>query len=121
MDDAWAEYLGMLNHELAAYFAGLRLRYRTGILSNSVVGAREREQALYGFEDMCDTIVYSHEVGWRKPDPRIYWAVCDRLETAPGTLCWSTMSRRTLLAPGRSVCRRSRSPTLCRPSWISTR
>lgn len=84
MDDAWAEYLGTLNHELAAYFAGLRPRYRTGILSNSFVGAREREQALYGFEDMCDTIVYSHEVGWRKPDPRIYWAVCDRLETAPG-------------------------------------
>ena len=84
MDDVWAEYLGTLNRELAAYFAGLRPRYRTGILSNSFVGAREREQALYGFEDMCDTIVYSHEVGWRKPDPRVYHAVCDRLETPAG-------------------------------------
>ena len=62
---------------------GLRPRYRTAILSNSFVGAREREQALYGFEDMCDTIVYSHEVGWRKPDPRIYHAVCDGLGCAP--------------------------------------
>ena len=70
MDDVWAEYLGTLNGELASYFAGLRPRYRTGILSNSFVGAREREQALYGFEDMCDVIVYSHEVGWLKPDPR---------------------------------------------------
>ena len=83
MDDAWAEYLGTLNHELATYFAGLRPRYRTAILSNSFVGAREREQALYGFEDMCDTIVYSHEVVWRKPDPRIYHAVCDGLGCAP--------------------------------------
>jgi epoxide hydrolase-like predicted phosphatase len=83
MDDAWTEYLGTLNRELADYFAGLRPRMRTGILSNSVVGAREREQALYGFEDMCDLIVYSHEVGWRKPDPRIYRAVCEGLGCAP--------------------------------------
>jgi epoxide hydrolase-like predicted phosphatase len=83
MGDAWAEYLGTLNHELAAYFAGLRPRYRTGILSNSFVGAREREQELYGFEDMCDVIVYSHEVGLLKPDPRSYHAVCERLGCAP--------------------------------------
>ena len=83
MDDAWTEYLGTLNHELAAYFASLRPRVSTGIVSNSVVGAREREQELYGFEDMCDVIVYSHEVGWRKPDPRIYHAACDRLGCAP--------------------------------------
>ena len=72
MDDFWGEYLGTLNDELTAYFASLRPAYRTGIVSNSFVGAREREQAAYGFEDLCDTIVYSHEVGCRKPDPRIY-------------------------------------------------
>lgn len=83
MDDLWAEYVGTLNHDLATFFAGLRPRYRTGILSNSFVGAREREQALYGFEDMCDVIVYSHEVGWLKPDPRIYHAVCEQLCCAP--------------------------------------
>jgi epoxide hydrolase-like predicted phosphatase len=83
MDDLWAEYVGTLNAELAAYFAGLRPRYRTGILSNSFVGAREREQALYGFEDMCDVIVYSHEVGYVKPDPRIYHAVCGGLGCSP--------------------------------------
>ena len=43
------------------------------------MGAREREQALYGFEDLCDEIVYSHEVGCRKPDPRIYEIACERL------------------------------------------
>lgn len=83
MDDAWAEYLGSLNSELADYFARLRPRYRTGILSNSFVGAREREQAAYGFEDMCDAIVYSHEAGYLKPDERGYHLICSRLAVAP--------------------------------------
>jgi epoxide hydrolase-like predicted phosphatase len=83
MDDIWAEYLGTLNEELAIFFAGLRPRYRTGILSNSLVGARERERAAYGLEDLCDVLVYSHEEGMAKPDPRFYRLVCDRLEVGP--------------------------------------
>ncbi len=83
MNDVWAEYLGTLNRELADYFGRLRPLYRTGILSNSFVGAREREQAAYGFEDMCDVIVYSHEVGCLKPTPQIYHVVCERLGVPP--------------------------------------
>ncbi len=83
MSDVWAEYLGALNYELADYFASLRPRVKTGILSNSFVGAREREQAAYGFEDMCDALVYSHEAGFMKPDARIYHLVCERLEVDP--------------------------------------
>lgn len=83
MDDMWDEYVGHLNEDLARYFAGLRPRYCTGILSNSFVGAREREQALYGFEDMCDSVVYSHEEGVMKPDPRAYRIASARLEVEP--------------------------------------
>jgi epoxide hydrolase-like predicted phosphatase len=83
MNDAWAEYLGSLNRPLAEYFRRLRPRFRTGILSNSFVGAREREQDGYGFQDMCDTIVYSHEVGHLKPEPVVYGIVCERLGVAP--------------------------------------
>jgi epoxide hydrolase-like predicted phosphatase len=83
MDDVWAEYVGSLNGELAAYFASLRPRYKTAILSNSLVGAREREQQAHRFHEMCDVIVYSHEVGLRKPDARIYHLVCDLLDVAP--------------------------------------
>lgn len=83
MADLWAEYLGTLNVELAAYFGGLRPRYRTGILSNSFVGAREREEARYGFGDLCDTIAYSHEEGLAKPDPLIYALTCARLGVRP--------------------------------------
>ena len=79
MADLWREYLGTANTELIEYARGLRPRYRTGILSNSFVGAREREQAAYGFEDLVDEIVYSHEAGMSKPDRRIYALVCSRL------------------------------------------
>jgi putative hydrolase of the HAD superfamily len=83
MADLWAEYLGTLNGELAAYFAGLRPRYKTGILSNSFVGAREREHAQYGFGDLCDCIVYSHEEGMRKPQRAFYELACTRLGVQP--------------------------------------
>lgn len=83
MDDAWSEYVGTLNHELAEYCSHLRPGYRTAILSNSFVGARGREEELYGFGELCDVVVYSHEEGCLKPDPRIYHAVCDRLGVAP--------------------------------------
>ena len=79
MSDIWREYLGTANTELIGYVRQLRPRCRTGILSNSFVGAREREQAAYGFEDLVDEIVYSHEAGMSKPDPRIYALVCARL------------------------------------------
>lgn len=81
--DIWADYLGILNTELYAFFSDLRPRYRTGIISNSFVGAREREQELYRFSKIMDDIVYSHEVGMEKPDPRIYHLACERLGVRP--------------------------------------
>jgi epoxide hydrolase-like predicted phosphatase len=84
MADMWREYVGTANTELIGYARGLRPRYLTGILSNSFVGAREREQAAYGFEELVDDIVYSHEAGMAKPDPRVYALVCERLGARPG-------------------------------------
>jgi epoxide hydrolase-like predicted phosphatase len=86
MTDVWREYLGTANTELIGYARRLRPRYRTAILSNSFVGAREREQVAYGFEDLVDEIVYSHEVGMGKPDPRIYALVCARLGVQPAEM-----------------------------------
>jgi putative hydrolase of the HAD superfamily len=83
MADLWREYLGTPNTELIDYVRRLGPRYRTGILSNSFVGAREREQQAYGFEDLVDEIVYSHEAGMSKPDPRIYALACTRLDVRP--------------------------------------
>lgn len=86
MAHMWREYLGTLNVELTDYFRGLRPRYRTGIISNSFVGAREREQELYRFHEIADPIIYSHEVGIAKPDPRIYELTCERMGVQPGEM-----------------------------------
>jgi len=86
MQDSWHEYVGTLNVELTAYFARLRPRYRTAIISNSFVGAREREQELYQFADLCDLIIYSHEVGVAKPERRIFELACAQLGVLPAEM-----------------------------------
>ncbi|WP_443058111.1 HAD family hydrolase [Streptomyces sp. NBC_00820] len=83
MADLWAEYLGTPNTELIEYVRVLRPRCRLGILSNSFVGAREREAAAYGFGELVEEIVYSHEIGVRKPDPRAFGITCARLGVTP--------------------------------------
>ena len=84
--DFWDVYLGELNGELAGYFSGLRPRYRTALLSNSFVGARKREQERFHFDEMTDLIIYSHEEGMAKPDPRIFALTCTRLDVQPGEI-----------------------------------
>lgn len=86
MDDVWKEYLCTLNVELANYFRSLRPKYKTAIISNSFVGAREKEAEHYQFDTICDFIIYSHEVGLSKPDPRIFVLACERLGLQPNEI-----------------------------------
>ena len=83
LDDYWRWYVGTLDHTLLDWFAGQRPERLTAILSNSGPGARERERC-HGFEDVTDDIVYSHEVGLAKPDPRAYELVTRRLGVKAG-------------------------------------
>ncbi|WP_197725445.1 HAD family phosphatase [Actinoplanes sp. OR16] len=83
MADMWEQYLGRPNTALIAFVRGLRPACRTGILSNSFVGAREREQQRYGLSDLVDEVIYSHEEGMNKPDPRLWELTCRRLGSAP--------------------------------------
>ncbi len=86
MADLWEEYLGELNVELAAYFASLRPRYQTAILSNSFAGARGKEQERYQFAEICDHLIYSHEEGMVKPERRIFELTCERLGVQPAEI-----------------------------------
>ncbi|NUR60982.1 MAG: HAD-IA family hydrolase [Catenulispora sp.] len=80
MEEMWVEYLGTYNAELADYWKARRAEgYATAIISNSFVGAREREEEAYRFSELTDLIVYSHEVGLKKPDPAIYELCLERL------------------------------------------
>jgi epoxide hydrolase-like predicted phosphatase len=69
--------------ELVEYFRDLRPKYQTAIISNSFAGAREKEAEHYQFDTLCDFILYSHEVGLQKPDPRIFSLACERLGLQP--------------------------------------
>lgn len=84
MQDMWDWYCGELDERMVDFVAGLRPRYTTAILSNSADGARREEQSRYGLADLVDIIVYSHEVGMAKPDPRVFALTCERLGVAPG-------------------------------------
>ncbi len=83
MREMWDWYCGRLNVPLADYFRRLRPRYLTAILSNSFVGARREEQQRHQVEDLCDLIIYSHEVGVAKPDRRIFELTWQRLGVQP--------------------------------------
>jgi epoxide hydrolase-like predicted phosphatase len=88
MADMWDWYCGELDAELVRFAAGLRPRFKTGILSNSVDGARREEQGRYQFEQLVDVIVYSHEAGVAKPDTRAFRLLCDRLGVHPQELVY---------------------------------
>ena len=83
MTEMWDAYCGELDVAMRDFAASLRPSYKTGILSNSADGARREEQRRYGFEQLVDVIVYSHEVGLAKPDPEIFRLAARRLGVLP--------------------------------------
>ncbi|HEX6876719.1 MAG TPA: HAD family phosphatase [Nocardioidaceae bacterium] len=83
MAEMWDAYCGELDVPMRDFAASLRPTYRTGILSNSADGAWREEQRRYGFEELVDVIVYSHEVGLAKPDPQVFQLTEARLGVEP--------------------------------------
>lgn len=88
MAEFWDWYCGELDSELAGYAGRLRPRVGTGILSNSLAGAREQEQSRYGFAQLVDVVLYSDEIGLAKPDPRAYQLLCAELNVEPAELAF---------------------------------
>lgn len=82
MADYWRWYVGSVDPVMLAWFARQRPTLRTGILSNSSPGAREAERR-WGFEDITDVLVYSHEIGAKKPDPQAFAVTTERLAVKP--------------------------------------
>lgn len=83
MADVWKEYVGTPNVELINYAKSLQSKYKVAIISNSFVGAREKEEDLYHFSELADPIIYSHEVGISKPERRIYEITWEQLGVQP--------------------------------------
>lgn len=77
--EMWDEYCGSLNTELFGYAAALRPRAGVAILSNSVDGARREEERRFGFSEVFDPILYSHETGLLKPESEAYENALERM------------------------------------------
>jgi glucose-1-phosphatase len=63
--------------------ASLRPRFRLAALSNSNELHWERNTNDLGIDDLFDVAISSHQVGFCKPDPRIYRAALRRLDVSP--------------------------------------
>lgn len=83
LEDMWDQYLGEPDTRLFDWLHQHRATYKTGLVSNSFIGARERENDKNNLSGLVDTIVYSHEVGSLKPDAKIYLEACQRLDVTP--------------------------------------
>ena len=69
------------NTDLLVFIRKLRAEYKTGVISNSTLGARERVKE-YINDDTFDVIMFSDEEGVAKPDPEIYRRALSQLEVA---------------------------------------
>ena len=84
---AWIWYAPLIDHsnvedKLAATLRDLRnTGYKLGLVSNTfVAGAiHDRHLALHGLLDLLPVRVYSSDIGYRKPDRRIFQSAIDRL------------------------------------------
>lgn len=88
MAELWDWYCGELDTGLFDWALSLRPRYRTAIVSNSGDGARREEFRRYPLAGNFDPVIYSHEVGLAKPDPRIYLLLCEHLGLAPAEVAF---------------------------------
>jgi epoxide hydrolase-like predicted phosphatase len=69
-----------LNDDMVAFIHDLRsAQIPTAILTNNVREFRQWWWPLLNFDELFTTIVDSHEVGMRKPNPAIYQLTLDRL------------------------------------------
>ena len=76
--------------ESAALLAGLRGRYRIGVVSN-FYGNLQAVLDETGLASAIEVAVDSTRVGCKKPDPRIFRAALDALDAAPGRRSsWAT-------------------------------
>jgi len=72
-----------IDQRLLEFAAALKPEYQLGLLSNAWENARVLLSERFDFLDVFDVSIFSYEAGARKPDPAIYFAILDRMDTAP--------------------------------------
>jgi len=92
-----AEVLPLLSGDVrprvVAALKACKTRFKVGCITNNVVtghgtgmaGSAEKAAAIADILAQFDAVLESSKVGVRKPDPRIYQMMCERLAVAPET------------------------------------
>jgi len=79
----WASAWDNVDRDVVSLAAGLRGRYRIGVLSNSTPRLESELLAVNGIHDLWDVIINSARVGVAKPDSRIYQIAAERIGVPP--------------------------------------
>lgn len=82
----WDWYCGTPDEAMLEWVRDLAGRVRVSGLSNSADGARREEERRYGLSSLLDPILYSHEIGLRKPDAAAYHLACATLGVEPDAI-----------------------------------
>lgn len=70
-----------IDHDLVLFIISLRRAYRVGLLSNALPGVRAQVNMRFnGLLDLFDDVIFSSEVGFRKPDDRIFKLALKRIK-----------------------------------------
>lgn len=69
--------------DLVDFIRSLRPRYKTALLSNAWDGTWEFVKEIYDFSDAFDAMVFSADVGMRKPEAEIFHYVVEKLGVRP--------------------------------------
>lgn len=80
------DYLGTclrIDPEFKRATGELAKNYSLAILSNDVKEWSDYLRAKFGLDELFKTIIISGEVGYRKPDKRIYKILLDRIQSIP--------------------------------------
>jgi len=72
-----------VNWPLLAFIKGLHPDYKVGLLSNAWDDLRKTMQERWNMAVLFNDLVISAEVGFAKPDPRIYRLALQRLDVQP--------------------------------------
>ena len=83
--DEWSGAWSNVDSEVVSLAAGLRGRYRIGVLSNSTLRLETELLEANGIHDMWDVVINSARVGVAKPDRRIYQIAAERIGVPPET------------------------------------
>jgi putative hydrolase of the HAD superfamily len=72
-----------IDEDLMAFIRQLRPRVRIGLISNAWLEVRRLLESEWRIADAFDPLILSAEVGWVKPDERIFHLALERAEVQP--------------------------------------